>query len=173
MRHQKNNLVIQCVSRSIDLGVLLGLMFWGLLQSGSVGATQDHTAANEPVVSTFNERVKQYIKLRNKVEGQLPKLSDKSQPQEIEAHKTALQKNIIAARTGAKPGEVFTADISDHIRGIIKQEFTGKRLKELRETVSEGQTKGVPLRVNVPYPESKELIEMPPTLLLKLPTLPK
>lgn len=29
------------------------------------------------------------------------------------------------------------------------------------------------LRVNYPYPEADELIEMPPTLLLKLPQLPK
>jgi hypothetical protein len=31
----------------------------------------------------------------------------------------------------------------------------------------------VPLRVNYPYPESKEFTEMPPTLLLMLPQLPK
>ncbi len=155
------------------LGVVLGLMFWGSFQAGFVGAAQDQSATNEQAVSGFNERVKQYIKLRDKVEGELPKLSNKSQPPEIEAHKTTLQTNIIAARTGAKPGDLFTADISAHIRGIIMQEFTGKRLKELRETVNEGQTNGVPMRVNVAYPESKELIEMPPTLLLKLPTLPK
>jgi hypothetical protein len=29
------------------------------------------------------------------------------------------------------------------------------------------------LRVNYPYPDTKELVEMPPTLLLKLPELPK
>jgi hypothetical protein len=31
----------------------------------------------------------------------------------------------------------------------------------------------VPLRINYPYPDNKELVEMPPTLLLRLPQLPK
>lgn len=43
----------------------------------------------------------------------------------------------------------------------------------MRETVLEADTKGVPLRVNYTYPETKELVEMPPTLLMKLPLLPK
>jgi len=103
----------------------------------------------------------------------LPKLSKKSTPAELEANLVALQKGILAARAGAKPGDIFTPDIADHIRQVIKQEFKGQRLRELRETVREAETKGVPLRVNAPYPEAKELTEMPPTLLLKLPTLPK
>jgi hypothetical protein len=85
----------------------------------------------------------------------------------------SLQTSIIAAREGAKPGDIFTPDIAGHIRGVIKEEFKGKRLRELRTDVRTAQTKGVPLRANAPYPETKELIEMPPTLLLKLPTLPK
>jgi len=157
----------------VSIGLLLSLAFWAVPQSDVVRAEQKQAVAAEPAVSGFNERVKQYIKLREKVEGELPKLSRESKPAEIEANFTALQANIIAARPGAKPGDIFTPDIGDHIRGLIKQEFTGRRLSKLRQTVSGAQTKGVPLRVNVPYPETKELIEMPPTLLLKLPTLPK
>ncbi|HVF57447.1 MAG TPA: hypothetical protein VM934_14935 [Pyrinomonadaceae bacterium] len=78
-----------------------------------------------------------------------------------------------AARVNAKPGEIFTPDIAAHIRTTIKTQFKGKAMQELRETVLEADTKGVPLRVNYPYPETKELVEMPPTLLLKLPRLPK
>ena len=43
----------------------------------------------------------------------------------------------------------------------------------MRKTILEADTAGVPLRVNYPYPEAKELTQMPPTLLLKLPQLPK
>jgi hypothetical protein len=56
---------------------------------------------------------------------------------------------------------------------MIKREYSGEQLQELRKTVMEAETQGVPLRINYPYPESKELLEMPPTLLLKLPQLPK
>ena len=157
----------------IAIGLSLGSALWFEPQATSVLAKPGQAAASEPTVAAFNERVKQYIKLREQAEGQLPKLSKKSTPAEIEANLVALQKGIIAARAGAKPGDIFTPDIADHIRQVIKQEFKGQRLRELRETVREAETKGVPLRVNAPYPETKELTEMPPTLLLKLPTLPK
>ena len=79
-----------------------------------------------------------------------------------------------AARTGAKQGDVFTRDAATLIRAIIKDEFKGKERVELRDTVlREADTKSVPLRVNYPYPESQELLEMPATLLLRLPQLPK
>lgn len=136
-----------------------------------VRAGQKQGTANESAVSAFNERVKQYIKLREKVEGQLPKLSSKSQSQEIEANLVAMQTNIIAARTGVKAGDIFNSEIAGHMRSIIKQEFKGERLRKLRKTIKE--VKGVPLRANTPYPETKELIEMTPALLLKLPALPK
>ena len=71
------------------------------------------------------------------------------------------------------PGQFFTRDVAQHIRSVIAAEFKGRDRAELRKAVSEAETKGVPLRVNYPYPESKELLEMPPALLLKLPTLPK
>ena len=147
------------------MAVPLSLAFLLSWVVSGVQAEQQQTGTHETTISAFNDRVKQYIKLRGKVEEQLPKLSDKSQPPEIETHKAVLQANIITARSGAKSGDIFTTDIANHIRGVIKQEFTGKRLNELRESVKEAQTKGVPLRVNVPYPETKELIEMPPSVL--------
>jgi hypothetical protein len=68
---------------------------------------------------------------------------------------------------------VFTPESSTLIRQIIKADFNGREKRELRETVFEAETKGVPLKVNAAYPESKELTEMPPSLLLALPQLPK
>ena len=52
-------------------------------------------------------------------------------------------------------------------------EMKGRERREFRETVFEAETKGVPVKVNAAYPESKELTEMPPSLLLALPQLPK
>ena len=78
-----------------------------------------------------------------------------------------------SARAGAKPGDVFTADSAAYIRTVIKTELDSQEKKEVRQTVLEAETKAVPIRVNYTYPESEELVEMPPTLLLKLPQLPK
>lgn len=135
---------------------------------------QEAGPAEKPkTVAAFEDRVKEYVKLREKIEEAMPNLSKEAKPEEIEAHKKAFQEKVRAARVGAKQGEVFTPDIISHIRTTIKSEFKGKDLKDLRETVLEAETKGVPVRINYPYPPSKELVEMPATLLQVLPQLPK
>jgi hypothetical protein len=130
-------------------------------------------ANKPPVVATFEKRVKEYSKLREQLEEKLPKLSKEAKPEEIQVHKDKFEEMVRSARTGAKRGDLFTPDAAAHIRAIIKEEFKGRERKELRETVLEADTKGVPLRVNYPYPETKELTQIPPTLLLKLPELTK
>jgi hypothetical protein len=143
------------------------------LASTAEGGQSDKSASQPEAVKSFEKRVKEYVKLREQIEEKMPKLSKEAKPEEIEAHKKSFQEAVRTARTSAKPGHAFTPDVVNHIRTTIKREFKGTDLKQLRETALEGETKGVPLRVNYPYPETKELVEMPPTLLLALPTLPK
>ena len=124
-------------------------------------------------VTAFEERAKAYATRREAVELKLPKLAKEAKPEEIEGHKAIFQEAVRLDRKDAKPGDIFTEDIAAHIRSVISHEFQGQERAELRKTLFESETKGIPVRVNYPYPESKELIEMPPTLLLKLPQLPK
>ena len=131
------------------------------------------SAKDKQAIAAFEQRVKKYVKLRERLEDKMTKLPEKSTPEQIEAHKTAFEKTVRTARVGAKQGDVFTPAIIKYIRMTIQNEFKGKDRQELRKMVMEADTKGVPLRVNYPYPEDKELLEMPPTLLLKLPQLPK
>lgn len=130
-------------------------------------------APSSPVTVAFEKRVKQYADMREAIEEKTGELPDESTPEQIEAHKKRFAEAVRAARRGARPGQLFTRDAAAHIRSVIASEFKGRDRVELLKAVSEAETKGVPLRVNYPYPESKELLEMPPALLLKLPTLPK
>jgi hypothetical protein len=134
---------------------------------------QNFTGANRTTATAFEKRAKEYSHLRERIEGALPKLPKKATPEQIEAHKAALLKSLQTSRVGAKRGEIFTLDASTMIRSLLKAEFKGRDRRELRESVFEAETKGVPVRVNAAYPESKELMEMPPSLLLALPQLPK
>jgi hypothetical protein len=148
-----------------------------MAHSTFIGQKQDSQnvsrADSQQLIASFDQRVKDYVKLREQIEEKLPKLSKESTPEEIQAHLTAFEEAVRAAKAGAKPGDILTPDIAAYIRITIRDEFKGKRLKDLRETVLEAETKGVPIRVNYPYPKNKELSEIPPTLLLKLPQLPK
>lgn len=143
------------------------------LQQQNSTAQDSISAKDTQAVAAFEKRVKDYSRMREQIEDKMPKLSKDSTPEQIQAHKTAFEEKVRAARAGAKPGQLFTRDITAHIRALIRSEFKGTDRKELRETVLEADTKGVPLRINYAYPDTKELVEMPPTLLMKLPLLPK
>ena len=147
------------------------VMLTGIL---SVTAIAQDSTPNKQIAEAFEKRVKDYVKLREGIEEKMPKLSKEAKSEEIEVHKKKLQESVRAARSGAKHGEIFIPEAAALIREIIKDEFKGRDRVELRKTVLvEAEVKSLPLRVNYPYPETKEQLEMPPTLLLKLPQLPK
>jgi len=131
------------------------------------------SASDKQTITLFEARVKDYVKLRGKVKAKLPSLSKDSTPEQLESYRKTFEESLRVARNGAKRGDVFTPAAADYIRRTLRNEFKGKDRAELRKIVFEAETQGVSLRVNYPYPESKELTEMPPTLLLKLPQLPK
>ena len=136
--------------------------------------TQVVVSANQKkMIAAFNKHVKDYVKQRNRLEEKLPKLSKDATPDQIQTYQKAFVDALRAARASAKPGYIFGPDVAEYMRKTIKTEFKGSDRAELRETVLEAETKGVPIKVNYPYPESKEITQMPPTLLLKLPQLPK
>jgi hypothetical protein len=131
------------------------------------------SANQKETVATFERRVKDYVKQRERIRKKVPKLSKGSTPEQIEANEEAFAQALRAARASAKPGDIFTPDVANYIRSTLKREFKESDKKEIRKIVLGADTKDVPLRVNYPYPEPKEFSEMPPTLLLKLPPLPK
>jgi hypothetical protein len=148
----------------------------------AVGQKTQNAALAEPVVispadkaamEAFDQQVKGYIELRNKVKENAPKLSKDSTPEQIHAYKTTLEQSLRNARANAKRGEIFLPATADFIRRTLKLEFQGKDRRELREQIFETETQGVVLRVNYPYAQTAELSEMPATLLAKLPKLPK
>ena len=125
-----------------------------------------------PAVKAFETQAKDYVKFRNKIKEAAPKLSKDSTPEQIEAYRAALEQSLRAARKGAKRGDLFRPEISDHIRLTLKTEFQGRDRKEIRDIAFETELQGVVLRVNYPYAQSAEFSEMPATLLSKLPQLP-
>lgn len=145
----------------------------GLARAQSPASQAKVDPKHEFAFRIFEAQVKEYVSLRERIERKLPKLSKDAKPEEIESHKNAFQAAVRAARPGASPGNIFIPEVAGHIREVIKSETKPKERQEVRETVLESEVKAVPLRVNYPYPETEEQLEMPPALLLRLPQLPK
>lgn len=131
------------------------------------------SVADQRIISDFETRANEYYAMREKIEGRLKKLPDDATPKQIELHKTAFQQSVQMALKGSKQGGYFTPQAAALIRRMIKAEFKGWERNELRKSVLEADNKAVPLKVNVPYPETQELVEMPPQLLLAFPQLPR
>ncbi|MBV9928619.1 MAG: hypothetical protein JOZ96_26625 [Acidobacteria bacterium] len=172
--------------RSLVASVAAGCAF-ALAAPAPQSASAQQTPAGSPVAAAqpavspkhkaafdaFEARVKDYVSLREGIEDKMPKLSKEAKPEEIEAHKTAFQEAVRSARASAKQGDLFVPELAAHIREVIKSETPPRVKQEVRETVKESEVKAVPVRVNYPYPDTQELLDMPPTLLLRLPQLPK
>lgn len=153
--------VVVCLALSVSAGIVT-------VKAQSVSEAEKQTIAE------FEKRVKEYVKFRNGIKSKLPtKLSKDSTPEQIHAYMTSFEDAVRAARSGAKRGELFLPEVSTYIRTALREDFKGRDRVELRKTILQAETKGVPVRVNYPYPEEKEFVEMPPALLLKLPQLPQ
>jgi hypothetical protein len=143
--------------------------------------TQTHTAKTSVpttkqeklLLKDYEKAVKQYVVLRENVRKKLPPLSKDSTPEQISTYQKQFVDALRAQRSYAKQGYMFMPAVAKYIRELIRKEFKGTDRVQVREAILEADTAGVPLRVNYAYPETKELTQIPPTLLLTLPPLPK
>ena len=170
MRHK-------AISQLLFIALTLPITFIaGPLSTTNAQVTQTTAPQLSPVdkeaVKRFEGRVKDYVKLRNRVKAKLPKLSKDATPEQIESYRANFEAAVRNTRKGAKRSDIFNHDGSDYIRRTLKVNFKGSDRVELREIVFDGETAGVKVRVNYPYPEQAELVEMPATVLLNLPQLP-
>jgi len=167
------------------IGLVLSVFFASSLFASSLDETTNAKSlgwqTNQPVVTkqekqllaAFDNHVKDYLRQRERVKAKLAPLSKGATPEQIDAYQKKFVESLRAMRAGTKPGYIFNAQTAEYFRTIVKTEVPSTDKAEIRQTILEADTKGVPLKVNYPYPETKELTQIPPTLLLKLPQLPK
>jgi len=128
----------------------------------------------------FNARVKAYMELQKRVSSNVPPLATETDAAKIAIRTKALANGIQQARANAKPGDVFSPQVAQEFRQIIRGELQGKAGASSRETVKtgnpaeeEGAAGKMVLAVNGSYPDKAPRSSVPPGLLLKLPQLPK
>jgi hypothetical protein len=122
-------------------------------------------------VKAFQERLKEYVAFRNKVEATVPPLTETSDPAKISARERALGEALIKARGNARPAEYFIKDVQPIVRQIIKADFA-KRTPAERKALTVELPKDIKVAVNSLYPTTIPLVTFPPNLLKALPDLP-
>ena len=131
---------------------------------------QKTTNPDAKVLADFNERVKAYIDLRKKADDGAPALKETEDPAKIKIAQTALAKRIMSARSGAKHGDVFTPEIAQRFRRLLRPEVRDADTKKLIQDDNPGSLK---FKVNGPYPDGEPLSTVPPNVLASLPQLPE
>jgi hypothetical protein len=76
----------------------------------------------------------------------------------------------MAARAGAKRGDIFTPEIATRFRRLLRPETKDADTKKLIEDDNPGNLK---FKVNGPYPDGEPLSTVPPNVLASLPVLPE
>jgi hypothetical protein len=124
-------------------------------------------------LKAFADRVQAYVKMQKNLEASLPPLKPTKDAAQIVEHQQALARKIVEARRDARQGDIFTHEVSERFRKIIRKAFHGPEGRLARRTIQQDTPFKVPvLRVNDVFPDNIPVTTTPPTLLLKLPELP-
>jgi hypothetical protein len=149
--------------------------------AGGAGAAEakmsaPQTNADAALLADFKKRIDAYMKLHDKHEKGKADPKETSDAGKIKETQDALAAKIQAARTDAKPGDIFSPEIRQLFRRLMYPEMKGPDATETKETIKldEGTpSKAQVLKVNGRYPESAPLPTVPPNLLARLPQLPE
>lgn len=135
-------------------------------------ATSDQKPTNPDatVLLDFNQRVKAYVDLRKKADDGAPPLKETEDAAKIKIAQSALAQRIMTARAGAKRGDIFTPEITQRFRRLLRPEVKDADTKKLIQDDNPGSLK---FKVNGPYPDGEPLSTVPPNVLASLPQLPE
>jgi hypothetical protein len=122
----------------------------------------------------FADGVAKYAHLRQELEGSVRAQRSTNQSEEITDRQDQLTGVIANARRDARQGEIFTNDVAKEFREIIRKAFRERGGRAMRKTIEERDPiQPVVLKVNAVYPDDLPRTTMSPTLLRRLPVLPK
>jgi hypothetical protein len=125
----------------------------------------------DQLIGEFKKRVDAYAELRTKADDSAPALKESKDAGKIKDAQQSLLERIAAARSNAKPGDIFTPEVAAYFRRLLHPESKEPGTKSL---MKEDKIVGaVPFKINGPYPDEKPLATSPPNLLEALPQLPK
>jgi hypothetical protein len=140
--------------------------------AGQARTPRDSEEARD--LKVFNDRVQEYVKMQKSLEASLPTLKPTMDAAQIVEHQHALARRIADARRDARQGDIFTHEVTERFRKIIRRAFHGPEGRDARRTIRPDDPSKVIVRlhVNDVYPEGIPLTTTPPTLLRRLPELP-
>ena len=162
------------------MGAPMAILSALLLSLSATPSTPQQPSKSKPptnpqadVIVKFENRVKTYVELRDKLDETLKDVPKQTDPASADRHQRALEKLVQTSRKSAKVGDIFTPDMQALTRRLLRPIFSGKDGRQIRDEIHDNEYKGnAPLRVNARYPDEVPLSTVPPQVLTSLPKLP-
>lgn len=124
------------------------------------------------VINDFGVRVSKYLELRKQAAGDPSKSSNSAQV--VKENQGAMAEKVRAARADARQGDIFSPKIAAYFRRQIARSLAGPDGAKVRSSLRHAEpVPAIVLHVNDTYPEGVPLQSTPPSLLSRLPPLPK
>jgi len=138
-------------------------------------------AGSDDAAKAFSRRLDAYVKVRKQASENVPAVDKKATPAQIQQREMALAEAIRKARSDARPGDILAPDVKPMFNELLKDAFKGPGSSKVRASIKEGNPKNEKapgevepvIKVNAVYPKNAPLSTVPPSLLMKLPKLPK
>ena len=158
---------------AIPLALLLSFVLSASVHAQRKPANKPPANPQALTISKFQNRVKTYVEQRNKLDDSLKDVPKQTDPASADRHQRALQKLVQTSRSSAKPGDIFTPDMQQLVRQLLRPIFAGKDGRQIRDEIHDNEYKGnAPLVVNARYPDEVPLSTVTPKVLQALPKLP-
>jgi hypothetical protein len=160
-------------NRILPAFVLLVVVYCTVLGAQTASHAAPEVNQDSLVAASFDNQVKEYMKLRHTAKAGIPVLKRTDSAHKINQHQRLLASSIRASRPEAKQGEIFTPEISQLFKRLISIAYQGTNAARINASLRHDEpVTDVRVRVNAVYPENVPLQTTPPSILLNLPHLP-
>jgi hypothetical protein len=162
---------VQSVVQRALVTVLLAILSPAGAPEASAFSQKEAVNPQAAAVHEFQQRLNDYLELREALSKKLKPLSTTPSAAELTARQQALAAAIRAARKAARPGDLIPAAAAAQIEYVCLEDFHFRNPEAKRATLQE-VSRAVRPAINQTFPEDAALPTVPPLLLSKLPQLP-
>jgi hypothetical protein len=128
--------------------------------------------ASSRAVHGFHQRLEAYAHLAKHLAKELPELPKRASQEQIDQHEQALADRLRAARPTARRGDMIDPATEEVLRGLACRPLGTADGAPERRTIGEDKP-DFALGVNRDYPTGASLTSVPPSLLARLPRIPR
>ena len=139
--------------------------------SREAAAAAQNTNPRAAALADFQERLKKYLELRQRLADKLKPLSSTASASKLATDQEALAAALRNVRKDAKPGDLIPPPVAEQIGRTVADYFRGKD-GATKRAVFEEVPEGLRPVVNRTMPDTAALATVPPVLLNNLPRLP-